>query len=1213
MKKIAILGLHLNYGGVEQTIINQANALSSDYEVELAITYKMREEPAFPLDSKVNVKYLTKVKPNKEEFKKHIKNRSFIKAFKEGIKSLRILHQKKRTMIEYIENSDADIIISSRVEFAELLGKYKKDNVITITEEHCHHNNNKKYINRLKKACKKIDYLIAVSQELTNFYKKEMPYINCIYMPNSLSTSQTYSSKLNNKNLISVGRLSPEKGYLDLVDMFKILHDKDSSYHLDIIGNGPEYAKINDKIKNLNLESSIKLWGFQSTEFINKKMENSSLYVMCSYEESFGIVLIEAGANGVPSIALDSAKGAMEIIEDEHNGYLIPNRNLELMAEKIDNLMNNPKLLKQFGKNAKEKSNQFTFENIKQNWLNLIPTLNNKKSNVIKYFEKLYNNHVSEFYKIVEKNLELEKRMFIVTSNPETFAYGKKEPEFDKMLLDNDTTLIPDGIGIVKAANMLNYDVKERITGVDLAYKLLELANIHKYKVAIIGATEAVITELKKVIKEKYPNIELLKIENGYVENKDDFFDEISIKQPDICLVALGIPNQEKLIYKHLKRFKKGIFVGVGGSLDVISGTKKRAPKLFQKLNLEWLYRILKEPKRLKRFYDNNIKFIFKIQKLKKGQNKLKTYMYFIMLFIFYFLIAVINQYYIYRLDIKSYLDFNMLFFCLYWTVIFIIIRLFLTPKFGKYSTFIFQIALIILTITNYFYSGYFGTIFSWKDLVLSSEGLTFISSIYPLITLKLILVTLFLFIYAIVMLKFSPKNNLKIYKKKKVIILLVLLVLIITYKYISIHNSLIIEEDKIFNDNDSRAVLNNDKVIYSEWINSKSALKICGIYQYIIRDLYLIINNNENPIKAKKQVNELLKDYKNNSVENSKYYGMFEGKNLILVMMESADDWQINEKSTPTIYKMKKEGIDFVNHHSLSYVTGQTAQSEFIANTGIYPKFNSVSPHYAYVKNDYKYSIANLFKNKGYTVNAFHRTVGQVYNRENMMLSLGYEHYYYVYALQMEESQFNLDRYYAINGYNAMTQSGGEKPFMSFYITFSNHSPYSLEKSECSLHFDEMKKLFPNESDETKLCGYAQMHETDLFFKELLEKLERDNILEDTVIIAFSDHPNYLYLSDKEDEKINYTEMFIYNPSIKHEEINKLTNTINILPMINTLFKLESPYYFASYDPLTSEESYIVFNDYTYYNGNEILPLNQEQIKQVNISKNILISDYYR
>ena len=82
-------------------------------------------------------------------------------------------------------------------------------------------------------------------------------------------------------------------------------------------------------------------------------------------------------------------------------------------------------------------------------------------------------------------------------------------------------------------------------------------------------------------------------------------------------MVALGIPNQEKLIYKHLSKFKSGIFIGVGGSFDVISGSKKRAPKLFIKLNLEWLYRIVTEPKRLKRFYNNNIKFMLKVKKEK--------------------------------------------------------------------------------------------------------------------------------------------------------------------------------------------------------------------------------------------------------------------------------------------------------------------------------------------------------------------------------------------------------------------------------------------------------------------------------------------------------------------------------------------------------------------------------------------------------------------
>ena len=122
---------------------------------------------------------------------------------------------------------------------------------------------------------------------------------------------------------------------------------------------------------------------------------------------------------------------------------------------------------------------------------------------------------------------------------------------------------------------------------------------------------------MENVIKEKYPNLKIAGMTNGYVEDKDAVFKKIKKAKPDICLVALGIPAQEKLIYKHLDEFDKGIFVGVGGSLDVLSGTKKRAPKLFIKLNLEWLYRIAKEPKRLKRFWDNNVKFIFEVKKEK--------------------------------------------------------------------------------------------------------------------------------------------------------------------------------------------------------------------------------------------------------------------------------------------------------------------------------------------------------------------------------------------------------------------------------------------------------------------------------------------------------------------------------------------------------------------------------------------------------------------
>lgn len=380
---------------------------------------------------------------------------------------------------------------------------------------------------------------------------------------------------------------------------------------------------------------------------------------------------------------------------------------------------------------------------------------------------------------------------------------------------------------------------------------------------------------------------------------------------------------------------------------------------------------------------------------------------------------------------------------------------------------------------------------------------------------------------------------------------------------YLMIRHSLIIpENEEIYNDVLTSTALSNRKIVYTEWTNSKIAMEVSGIYEYIFRDLYLSLLSTKNVNKANEYVEKHIGKYLNQTLEKNEYYGLFENKNLILVMMESADDWQINEKSTPTIYKMKEEGINFTNHHSPHYVTGKTAQSEFMANTGIYPKFNSVLPHYGYVDNNYKYSLANLFKEKGYRVNAFHRSYGSIYNRENMMLSLGYEKYYNVGALNLVEEEFDLDTSYARKVYDAMTQNGGENKFMSFFLTFSNHPEYSLEKETCKKHYDEMKKLFKNEMDDQKLCGYAQIHETDLFFEELLEKLAEDDILNDTVIIAFSDHPNGLYLSENESDKINYTEMFIYNPEIKHEEISSLTSTINIYPMINNLFKLESPYF---------------------------------------------------
>ena len=234
-----------------------------------------------------------------------------------------------------------------------------------------------------------------------------------------------------------------------------------------------------------------------------------------------------------------------------------------------------------------------------------------------KVFKRLYNKSVEEFNRLLKIKLEKNEKAFIVTANPETFMMYENDVEVKQLLEDKDTIIVPDGVGIVKASKMIGHPVKERITGIDIAVELLKYGNELKKGIYLFGSKQEVIDSMKIVLKRDYPDLNIVGTSNGYEKDKDEIFKKIKSSNPDIVLVALGIPLQEKLIYKHLSKFDKGIFVGVGGSFDVISGHKKRAPKIFINLNLEWLYRILKEPKRIKRFYNSNIKFMFKIRKLK--------------------------------------------------------------------------------------------------------------------------------------------------------------------------------------------------------------------------------------------------------------------------------------------------------------------------------------------------------------------------------------------------------------------------------------------------------------------------------------------------------------------------------------------------------------------------------------------------------------------
>ncbi len=236
------------------------------------------------------------------------------------------------------------------------------------------------------------------------------------------------------------------------------------------------------------------------------------------------------------------------------------------------------------------------------------------------YFQKIYKGSKEEFYNLAKENLLNEKKTFIITANPETIMIARENEQLKKAFLSKESIVVPDGIGIIKGAKILGLnEINKTITGIDFVKYLLDICNKHEKSIFLFGAKQEVIDKLLEMINNGYPKIKVLGSENGFVEDKQQVFEKIKELKPDVVLVALGIPNQEILIYNNLKDFDKGIFIGVGGSFDVISGIKKRAPKIFLKYHLEWLYRITREPKRLKRFFKSNIKYLYEIRKEKKN------------------------------------------------------------------------------------------------------------------------------------------------------------------------------------------------------------------------------------------------------------------------------------------------------------------------------------------------------------------------------------------------------------------------------------------------------------------------------------------------------------------------------------------------------------------------------------------------------------------
>lgn len=370
MKKITIMALHLGFGGIEKYLSSLCKMLEDDYEIEIISTYKVLDKPAFDFGDRVKISYLINDRPYPREMKESLRKLKFFTFSKFLIKNLIISLNKKRLNIKAIKEIESDIIITTRDFHNYLVGKYAKSKIIKIATEHNFHNDDKSYINNLVASLKGFNYFIVVSNELKEFYKNKIGTTKCVYIPNVIDNVCDNPKYNFNHNIVSIGRLSKEKGFADLIDVVDLVKGKISDVHLDLLGDGKERENLELKISTLGLENNVTMHGFKEGKEKEDIITKNSLYVMTSYSESFGIVLIEAMAYGIPCLAFDSASGAREVIPQKD--LLICCRDKEKLAETIVELLNNKKKLLKIGKENYAYCQKYLSNNVKQEWFKIL-------------------------------------------------------------------------------------------------------------------------------------------------------------------------------------------------------------------------------------------------------------------------------------------------------------------------------------------------------------------------------------------------------------------------------------------------------------------------------------------------------------------------------------------------------------------------------------------------------------------------------------------------------------------------------------------------------------------------------------------------------------------------------------------------------------------------------------------------------------------------
>lgn len=227
------------------------------------------------------------------------------------------------------------------------------------------------------------------------------------------------------------------------------------------------------------------------------------------------------------------------------------------------------------------------------------------------------NRTLNETIELIDKQLESQREapFHVITANPEIVMQLNRDEEF-KVIQSKAGLVTADGVGILFGARILGKRIKERVTGIELLTELLKVSEKKAYSVFLLGANEETSIKFEALLNRDYPALRIAGRRNGYFDNNEveRIIEEINEGKTDLLVMAMGSPRSHKWFDKHREKLDVKVVIGVGGSFDTLTGKVKRAPILIRKLNLEWLYRRLKEPSRAERQKDlfRFIKEVFK-------------------------------------------------------------------------------------------------------------------------------------------------------------------------------------------------------------------------------------------------------------------------------------------------------------------------------------------------------------------------------------------------------------------------------------------------------------------------------------------------------------------------------------------------------------------------------------------------------------------------